>query len=157
MTTPAAKGRRLQQQAKEKLEARSETEIKRAICERLNLEPGVFVVPMNVGAVSAEYKGKTRYVKFAFPGMADIIGWRILHLNHDVPCWLALELKKPGQVPGVLVGFVVNAQPRYLTVKGKALTRAEQQRTFLAKVRDAGGIAAVVTTVAEALEAVRTL
>ena len=155
MTSSTATGR--QQHAKATLDARSEAALKRAIVHALNVEPGVFVFPMNVGAVSAEYKGKTRYVKFAFPGMADIIGWRILHLNHDVPCWLALEVKKPGQVPGVLVGFVVNAQARYLKVTGKALLRAEQQRAFLKMVRDAGGIAAIVTSVDEALEAVRCL
>ena len=178
MTTPAAKGRRLQQeQAKTTLDARSETALKRAIAEVLNLQPGIYVMPMNVGAVMEGYKGKTRYVKFGFPGLSDLIGWRRIQFTSQrtqvddktgvrwtigvppilVPRWLALEVKKPGQVPGVLVGFVVNAQPRYLTVKGKALTRAEQQRTFLAKVRDAGGIAAVVTNVDEALEAVRTL
>ena len=150
-----------QQQAKAKLEARSETEITRAILQALNLEPGVFAFRINVGSVTAEHKGKQRYVRFGFRGQSDIIGWKREYagtqggLNRWFPRWLALEVKRPDQVPNVLAGFVIGSPRRYLTTAGTARVRAEQQRAFLQRVRAAGGIAWVVTSTDEARAAVK--
>ena len=151
----------------ERLAVRSETDLRRAIVQALNLLPDIFAFPANVGAVTATYKGKKRFVRFAFPGLVDVIGWKscialpikklasaeVQQPREKYARWLAFEVKKPGQVPTMLARFIVNPQKRYLTVRGKALIRAEQQRAFLQQVRDAGGIAAVVTSVKEALDA----
>ena len=134
----------------------------------ISLLPRVFAFPMNVGAVTAEYKGKQRHVRYAFPGMSDIIGWVewpqvITDCAHPLASsfkpriarWLALEVKRPNQVPDVLAGFVIGAPRRYLATTGKARVRAEQQRAFLQRVRAAGGIAWVVTSTDEARAAVK--
>lgn len=159
---PSAAGRISQPQAKAKLEARSETAIKREVVRALNLLPGVFAFPTNVGKMTAEHQGKVRLLQWGFLGLSDVIGWRrrieripagrVWQLpGVPIPRWLALEVKKPSQVPDVLAGFVVAPQRRYLKTTGKARVRAEQQRAFLQMVRQAGGIAAVVTSAVEAV------
>ena len=123
MTTPAAKGR-------------SETEIIRAILKSLNLMRDVVAFRLNVGAVEADYQGRTRWVKFGIRGMADIGGWSTEYAGaRKIARFLALEVKRPCKNPA-----------------GKL---TPQQADYLDRVKQAGGIAAVVTSVDEALAAVR--
>ena len=134
MLNSAAKGRRLQTLAKTTLDARSETEIIRAIVKALNLMRGVVAFRLNVGAVEAEYRGRTRWVKFGIKGMADIGGWQTEYAGaRKIARFLALEVKRP--------------------CKNPASKLTPQQAEYLDLVRQAGGIAAVVTSVKEALDA----
>lgn len=93
---------------------RRESEIVAAILDSLKLFPGVRAWRNNTGAVTAEHKGRRRFVRYGFPGGSDIIGWverncRCGQKGH-VPCdclfccdgmprraiFLAIEVKRPG-------------------------------------------------------------
>lgn len=113
-----------------------ESEIQAAILEYLKLVPGVTAWRNNTGAFVGEYKGKRRFVRFGFPGLADIIGWigwcgarEGASFNcsgsktYHTARFLAIEVKRPG------------AQ----------LTRA--QAVFIGTVNRAGGLAIVATCV----------
>ena len=71
------------------------------VCEALrflNRIPGVVAWRTNVGAVSADHKGKRRFVRFGFPGLADIIGWKeeAEDVRGAIVCWarfVAIEIK----------------------------------------------------------------
>ena len=119
---------------------RPEREIVRAILDALRSVPGVVAWRNNTGAVTVSARGgsKRRFVRFGEAGMSDIIGWRreVVASAPDPPqgvraVFLALEVKRPG---------------KHATL---------EQADFLRRVRVAGGIAAVVTNVDEALAAVR--
>ncbi len=92
-------------------------------CLQLLALRGVMAFRNNVGAVSATYKGKSRFVRFGTPGSSDILGI-VAHGPHRGR-FLALELK-------------VGKNP---------LT--ELQAKFLATIRDAGGIGLVARSVTE--------
>lgn len=91
--------------------------------------PGVVAWRQNSGLYYApDGRGGFRRVRAAMPGCADILGWVRLG---SLAAFLALEVK---------------------TQTGR--TRPEQ-REFLAAVRDSGGLAAVVRSPEEAVEAIR--
>lgn len=122
------------------LRQRSETAIVSAILDALRSVPGVVAWRNNTGAVTvpARNGSKRRFVRFGQPGMSDIIGWRREYIAAmgaqtygHCALFLALEVKRPGKC----------ATP--------------EQAAFLKQVSAAGGIAAVVTSVDEALAAVR--
>lgn len=115
----------------------------RAVLDALRSVPGVTAWRNNTGAVTVPAEGgtKRRFVRFGEPGMSDIIGWKTWRPQRDgvghilvlplLAIFLALEVKRPG----------ASATPT--------------QVAFIESVRAAGGIAAVVTSVDEALTAVR--
>ena len=55
---------------------RRESELVAEALRFLNRIPGVVAWRTNVGAVSADHKGKRRFVRFGFAGLSDIIGWK---------------------------------------------------------------------------------
>lgn len=52
---------------------------------------GVLAFRMNTGAMRAEYKGKSRFMRFGVPGMADVLAFP---LNHTMEV-LWIECKAP--------------------------------------------------------------
>jgi len=133
------------------LRTRSETQIIRAILAALRSVPGVVAWRQNTGAVTVPARAgqARRFVRYGELGMADIIGWRATYSDDGVQPFgdrlaprstpiaqfLALEVKRPSK------HVVKNVTP--------------EQSAFLNRVRAAGGIAAVVTSVDEALAAFR--
>lgn len=121
------------------LRQRPEREIVRAILAALRSVPGVVAWRNNTGAVTVPAHGarQRRFVRFGEPGMSDIIGWKTWRPSRDVlvrpqlAVFLALEVKRPGA------------------------SATQAQVEFLRRVRAGGGIAAVVTSVDDALAAVR--
>ncbi len=84
----------------------SEKEIQDSILEYLKMR-GVFCWRQNTGGMAGEHKGKKWFVRFGYPGVADIIGilpQKCLLTPHDdiVSCgriagtFLAIEVKRPG-------------------------------------------------------------
>lgn len=120
---------------------RRESEIQRAILTYLRTVPGVVAWRQNVGTASGEHKARRWFVRYGFPGLSDILGWvdfcrfpgpergqaRAISCAgkgmYHVPRFLAIEVKRPGGEP------------------------TAQQATFLACVREAGGLAFVATSV----------
>lgn len=103
-----------------------ESEILRVCLEYLRLR-GVFCWRQNQGAVTAEYQGRKRFLRFAgADGIADILG--VLSPSGRL---LAVEVKRPGRQP------------------------TAQQQGFLDAVRRQGGLAVCVHSLAE-LEAALT-
>jgi hypothetical protein len=101
-----------------------EKDIQRQCLEWLRLR-GVLAWRANSGAMTATYKGKTRFLKFnGIDGLSDIVG--VLPGGR----FLACEVKRPGNTP------------------------TEDQEHFLGLVRDAGGLAVVVTSVDELIREV---
>ncbi|MFA5911829.1 MAG: VRR-NUC domain-containing protein [Vicinamibacterales bacterium] len=94
-----------------------------AILEYLAIRQ-VFAWRVNTGAVKlADKTGKTRFVRFGFPGCSDIIGV----IGSEIPAWegrpLAIEVKSP---------------------TGKA---TEEQLIFLAEIAKRGGLAFIARSV----------
>lgn len=120
---------------------RTHADLKNAVMKACNLLPGVFLFPAGSYAGRAVYKGRARFIKIGMVGVSDLIGWQTHErikpfaplLSEKVPCprFLALEIKV-----------------------GKDQLRPEQ-RAFLDKVREAGGIALEVRSVEQAVEALR--
>jgi hypothetical protein len=50
-----------------------ENDLKRAVIQYLTYK-GCFAWSNNTGAYSAEYQGKTRRIRFGFPGSSDVLG-----------------------------------------------------------------------------------
>ena len=87
---------------------RKESEIVREILRYLQTVPGVVAWRNNTGALAGEYQGRRRFVRFGFPGLSDIIGWRRVGDPHGEYCptcatglypharFLAIEVKRPG-------------------------------------------------------------
>ena len=125
------------------LRTRSETQIIRAILDALRSVQAVTVWRNNTGAVTVPARdGRARrFVRYGERGMADIIGWKTwrdpVFTGPVVAQFVALEVKRPSKH----------------VVKGVT----PDQAAFLHRVRAAGGIAAVVTSVDEALAAVMTV
>ena len=122
------------------LTPRRESEIQRAILAHCNRLPGVVLWRANSGAVTAAYKGKTRFVRFTtMPGMSDLVGFRRTVVveetgagNLHTVAWarfLAIEVKRPG-------GTLTTAQAGFLDM-----------------VRTAGGLAFVATCVEDCVKA----
>jgi hypothetical protein len=90
---------------------------------KLNSPPDLRLIRINSGSRSYRVKG-------APAGTSDIIGWKKAAGNgwNVIALFVALEVKKPGEKP------------------------TAKQEEFLESVRDAGGIAGVVTSVEEARE-----
>src|SRR3990167_4955078 len=77
---------------------RRESDLVREALRFLNRIPGVVAWRTNVGAVSADHKGKRRFVRFGFAGLSDIIGWQqstdgVHQAGPLVARFLAVELK----------------------------------------------------------------
>ena len=119
--------------------ARRESEIQRAILQHCNRLPGVVLWRTNSGAVTATYKGKTRFVRFnGMPGMSDLIGWR---MYDDVdggasPCGGCTSQPHIARILAV-------------EVKTDRGILTSLQHAFLDSVRRAGGIAIVARSVAD--------
>lgn len=97
-----------------------ETDIVRQCLELLQLR-GIPAYRQNQGGMTAEYKGKARFIKFAgAKGISDIIG--IVPPNGR---YLAVECKMPGKKP------------------------TEEQTLFLERIRSCGGLSVVVTSASE--------
>jgi hypothetical protein len=79
---------------------------------------GIFAWRNNVGSFSGSYGGKTRFVKFGFPGASDIFA--VLPGG----CFLAIEVKRPGNRPTIT------------------------QRAFLRAVNEQGGVGVCVSSAA---------
>lgn len=127
--------------------ARKEGEIVRAILDYLALRKDVVAWRVNSGAVTGDYKGKRRFVRFnSMKGMSDIIGWRtgeVYHTGcnlHGYPLtdmthklmatrFLAIEVKREGQHP------------------------TPAQRSFLDLVNAHGGIGLCATSVDDVIAA----
>ena len=103
-----------------------EKDIQKQLFEWL-LVHGFRVWRQNSGAVTAEYKGKMRFVRFnSQPGLSDIGGWvppRLSGATHSIP--LYVEVKRPG---------------------GKL---SDDQARFLAKVNADNGIGLVARSIEE--------
>ena len=92
---------------------RRESELVTEALRFLNRIPGVVAWRTNVGAVSADHKGKRRFVRFGFPGLSDIIGWRQEEVDSLPPVrrfrarFVAIEIKSArGQLTPQQQGFL---------------------------------------------------
>lgn len=104
-----------------------ETDLVKQCLDLLALR-GVFAWRQNQGAVSGEYKGKRRFIRFAgADGISDIIG--VLPGGK----MLAVECKMPGNKP------------------------TPEQLDFMQKVRHQGGIAVVIYDAQELIDALTEL
>lgn len=74
--------------------ATPEKAIQRAIIDWLNTIPAIKCWRQNTGAVTAKYKGRTRFVRYGQPGQSDIGG---IISPHGV--MLQIEVKRPGNKP----------------------------------------------------------
>ena len=79
----------------------SESQIQRAILDLLAAKH-VFALRMQVGAISAEHKGKKRFVRFGEPGQADIIAFPNCFkedgcLVHTAVFWIEVKAEKGKQ------------------------------------------------------------
>ena len=103
------------------LPRRRESDLVAEALRFLNRIPGVVAWRTNVGAVSADHKGKRRFVRFGFPGLSDIIGWK------------TTDTYTP-------FGYV--RYPRFLAVECKSVSGVitPQQQGFLDLVEKSGGI-----------------
>lgn len=123
---------------------RRETDIVRAILDYLALCPGVVAWRVNTGMAMLHGRGgKLQPVRFGVKGMADIIGWvEVCRLCQFSPprenCYRAFS---------VLPSFVA------LEVKTETGVVRPAQAAFLEQVRQAGGIGAVVRSVADVQKA----
>lgn len=128
--------------ARRALVGRREQAILGEILRALGLLPGVVAWRVNVGAMRVEGPRGRRFVRFGLPGMADILGWRSIACpgEHERACrvcggrgrlaiLLAVEVKRPGERP------------------------TAAQAAFLDRVREAGGLAVVATSVGDVLGA----
>ena|SRR3990167_1879603 len=91
---------------------RRESELVAEALRFLNRIPGVVAWRTNVGAVTATHQGKRRFVRFGFPGLSDIIGWRATDREFSIgrvrfARFLAVELKTgTGKLTPQQVGFL---------------------------------------------------
>jgi VRR-NUC domain len=115
------------------LKKRPHGALKNAVMRAVNQLPGVFVFPTGVGS----FRVGARFVRMGMKGTPDLVGWktdqysRRVGVMYDnafmIPTFIALEVKV-----------------------GRDTLRPEQ-RAFLDKVRDAGGIAAEIRSVEDAV------
>ena len=105
------------------MKPRPEREVQAAILAFLRTVPGVVAWRNNVGGMSGEHKGKRWSVRFGFPGLSDIIGWKTVTWPESCARFLAIECKREGEEP------------------------TPAQEAFLYSVHKAGGIAIVARNV----------
>ncbi len=103
----------------------TETDLSRAIREAVNLQPDAYVIRVQSGMLQALYRGRARWIHLAPKGTSDYLG------IGPGGQFLALEVKAK---------------------RGKLTT---DQRLFLRRIRDLGGVAAEVRSAAEAVAVVR--
>jgi hypothetical protein len=104
---------------------RKEREIQAAILDFLRTVPGIVAWRQNTGGAMLKGAGGVlRPVRFGFPGLSDIIGWR-----EPGARFLAIEVKKPGEYP------------------------SPEQRAFLQMVHRANGVAIVAHSVQDVIDA----
>lgn len=102
------------------MKAPLEKDIQKAIKQFLELK-GCFVIRVNSGAMTGEYKGKRRFVRFASePGVSDLVG-----MLPDGR-FLAVEVKRVGN----------KATP--------------EQQSFIDRVNQQGGLAFVARSIEDA-------
>jgi hypothetical protein len=108
---------------------RRESDLVREALRFLNRIPGVVVWRTNVGAVSAERNGRQRFVRFGFPGLSDIIGWKEQEYTLN-------------RLPTSTLG---ERTARFLAIEVKigVAKLTPQQQGFLDLVNKSGGIAFV--------------
>lgn len=70
-----------------------ESQIQRAILDYL-AATGVMAFRMNTGAVKAEYNGRTRFMRFGVPGMADLVAFPAGRV-----CWIECKSETGRQSP----------------------------------------------------------
>lgn len=104
-----------------------EAEVQRAILDTLRFL-GVDCWRANTGAVAAEHKGRSRFVRFGVKGQSDILG-----ILPGSGRFLAIEVKRPGNRP------------------------TADQVAFLMRVNDAGGIAFWATSARTVEHAIKAL
>ena len=92
----------------------SEAEISRAIMDYLAARH-VLTYRMNTGACEAVYKGKTRFLRFGTPGMADLLAFQRVKIHGKY--------------------FTV---PWFIEVKSEHGKQSELQRSFERQVKDNG-------------------
>ncbi len=80
------------------MQQRPERDIQASIVTVLKAH-GILAFRMNTGAMGGTHKGKPWYVRFGFPGMADVLAFPIRTHHHLVRCPIPLwiEFKRPGQ------------------------------------------------------------
>lgn len=111
---------------------RPHAQLKREVLRAVNRLPGVFVFPCSVGS----FRVGARYVRMGMKGTPDLVGWRTSGLDGfgtwcSACTFVALEVKV-----------------------GTDRLRPEQ-RAFLEKVQTAGGIAAEIRSVQDAIAALQ--
>ena len=107
---------------------RTHGELKKAVMIACNRLPGVFLFPAGSGALHAG----GRFIRFGMVGVSDLVGWTMRPSPGGAfryPVFTALEIKI-----------------------GKD-TLSPEQRAFLEKVREAGGIGLEVRSVEDAVKA----
>ena len=111
---------------------RRESELVAEALRFLNRIPGVVAWRTNVGAVSADHKGKRRFIRFGFPGLSDIIGWKTFPNMPVGEIQVTGFPAKPLELPFA----------RFLAVELKTGTGklTPQQQGFLDLVNKSGGI-----------------
>lgn len=109
-----------------------ERDVQRAVLERLLLDPRVaWCCRLNTGAARyQDGKGRERFVRFGFPGMSDVVG-QMAPLS-----WSQEEGR--GSPLDCLGGAFLAVEVKRCRTK---LT--DDQRAFLLRVREAGGVAGV--------------
>ena len=122
--------------------AGSENKVQASIKKALDSLPascGVTVMRNNVGSYRS---GSGHWVKYGLGlGSPDLVGWKSLEITPElvgtrVAVFVGIEVKRPASTTGVRVpGGVVS--PR--------------QRSWMSKLNAAGGVGAVVSSVADAL------
>ncbi len=100
-----------------------EKEVVRDCLEFLSLQRGVTCWRNNTGMALSSYKGKTRAIRYGTVGSADIIG-----LIAPQGRFLGVECKRVGKEP------------------------SDDQKAWLAAVREAGGVALVAHSLQELMD-----
>jgi hypothetical protein len=108
----------------------SETQISKSIMDYLAARR-VLAFRMNTGAVSAEYKGKTRFMRFGVPGMADILAF-----TRRWPCLIVPDKHQDNPII-----------PTWIEVKTAKGKQSELQKSFQAQVEAEGHRYAVVRSI----------
>ena len=114
--------------------ALSEGAIQRAILDYLTAR-GIRAYRMQVGAFSSEYQGKSRFMRFGTPGMADILAFK-----HRKANWLSTPAIKGDYATDIIIPF-------WLEVKSATGKQSELQKSFQAQVEADGHRYAIVRSI----------
>ena len=120
---------------------RRHADLKRAVMKALNLLPGVFVFPCSVGS----FRVGSRFVRMGMKGTPDLVGW-----------WVGCSICGEPWTGAICSDQDFKPFARFVALEIKAGkdTLRPEQRAFLDKVREAGGIALEVRDVETAVKAV---